>query len=551
MKVSVETTNGLVRKATVAVPSESFEEQVAERVRSAASELQLPGFRPGKVPLQEVQRRFGDQLRYEIASELLQSSFAEAVQREGLSLASKPSVEIVSLEAGRDLEYVATFEVLPTIDLKPLDQLSIRRPTAEIEESDIDATVQSLREQRIEWQPVERPAATGDRVTLDYVIKVDGETVDERQGAALVLGDETTYAELETALLDMSATETRAFPLAWKKPHLASAPQQDAEHDPDETPSHDGASAENAPADTLDEQDNNAGEPPPHRQGIGEVTLHSVEESHLPDVDDAFFDWFGVEQGEDRPAQFRIAVRERMQLELAAAIRRTMGREVKRTLAATHTFDLPEAMVEAELQAQRDSWRRMFSAMDLDEFGDMFRNEAERQVRMNLVMREIVVQQAMTPDDERVRSRIDEIAGSYEESAEVRRWLYSEEEQLSRIENAVLEDQVVDHVLTQAQVTTVPGSYQDVIAGRVLEDEEDDEYEEDEEGAEGAEGAEDTLAAREISLGQSGKHDAAEDVSPAPSPPETATATEIATAPEQPAASITGKVRRWLGKKSA
>lgn len=662
MQVALETTSGLGRKATITVPSASFEERIAARVKSAASDLKLPGFRPGKVPLKEVRRRFGDQLRREVANELLQSSFADAVREGDLTLAGQASIELVSLEAGRDLEYIATFEVLPGIELSPLDQLDIRRPTAEIEEADIDATVQTLREQKKEWQPVERPAAEGDRVTVDYLVKADGKTLHERTDAKVVVGGPSEFRSLGEALVGMATDETRAFPVTEpvSLPSAQSAQQQDppdgqdqnhddvaatgdnavpenegeqadpsAEEreelaprmnaaddahaaddaqpdvaaieredeapasreameaatagitsqpvDPDQLFAAGNAAMPTASTDTADSaaattepskpDEADANDPPAPRQAIGQVTVHAIEEPHLPAVDDDFFEWFGVEEGDDRPAMFRAAVRERMRLELEAATRRAMSKEVVGALAAAHDFDLPEAMVQAEIDAQRANWQQMFSQLAVQEFDTIFRAEAERRTRARLVMREIVAQHDMTPDDERVQQRIDEIAGSYEEEADVRRWLYGSEEQLNRIENAVLEDQVVDHVLAQARVTTVHASYEEVIAGRGLPDlEEEDDAEGGETGDEAVavEALEPTDATEE-DTGDDGTgdenagdqdaepHDASKEAvehssSDAPSQPASDSASQSTTADR--ATGIAGRFRRLFGKKN-
>ena len=617
MRVSVETTNGLERKATVTVPSESFEEQVSERLKTAANELKLPGFRPGKVPLKEVRRRFGQQLRREVASELLQSSFADAVREEELSLAGQARVEIVALEAGEDLQYVATFEVMPDIDLAALDALDIRRPTATIEEADIDATVLSMREQRTEWELVTRPAATSDRATVDYAIKVDGETVDEREGATFVVGDAATYSELDSAVVGMTAAETRAFPIAWRRSvpaehdehghgddhdhhdhdhhehdhdhdrHDHSHEHHDhaGEHDHEDAASRDegideardeaideardeaidaeamkadAANRELADGDaetltgddeTSDQPSAEADDEPPERQGIGEVTLRSLEEPHLPEVDDAFFDWFGVEQGEDRPAKFRAAVRERMQLELEQATRRAMQLEVTRVLAEAHDFALPEAMVEAQMEGRIARWRQLLPKAPEEMLREMVRTDAERDVRASLVMREIASQQAMTPDDERIQSRVDEIAGGYEEAAEVRRWIYGDEDQLGRIESAVLEDQVVEHVLTQAHVTTVSATYQDVIRGRALPELLDENDEDDETVIEALDEEQELAAPGDASAtGDDEAPDQEDSLEPEPMARQTDVAAQAM--PEPRPDGLTGRLRRLFGKKT-
>ena len=517
MQVSVETTNGLERKATITVPAASFEELVAERVKSAASDLKLPGFRPGKVPLKEVRRRFGTALRQEVASELSKSTFVDAISEEDLSLAGQATIEIVSMERGRDLEYTATFEILPKVELVDLAMLKVGEPEAEIEEADIDATVESLREQRVEWRPVERPATLRDRVSMDLAFRVGGELTSEpTRDFSIVLGREGLLEDLQDALIGAVAGETRTF-------RLASDDREDAYRDEGQGHDSDDGSpvATDEPAadltpDTVDEAslaqdaEENSGEPSAgeregpaprtkepsageregpaprtkepsagEREGpapaaddtptvdeptMGEATVNAVEEPLLPEVDDEFMEWYGVESGDDRPARFRAAVRERMELELAAAKRRAARREVHTALIKAHDFEVPKALVFAEHQDAVNRRPELYRDAP-DELLAAALVVARRSVAAQLVMREIAVRESVQVDDERVRRRIDEIADSYEESAEVRRFLYGDEEQLQGVERSVLEEQVVDLVLSRSQRVSVPMSYQDVVAG--------------------------------------------------------------------------------------
>ena len=208
MQVSVETTGSLTRKMTIAVPSTEFEGRVADRVRSTAKKVSLPGFRRGRVPLREVERRFGASLRTEVASELVQSSLEDAVRQQDIPLVGTPSVELVNVDPGADLEFTATFEVLPQIDLVDLSMLRVRRPDAEISDADIDEMVESLRKQRIEWNPVERPVAVGDRVVVDYSLRVGGETDGESQvDLTFVVGEMKVASELDIYTNDRLTVE--------------------------------------------------------------------------------------------------------------------------------------------------------------------------------------------------------------------------------------------------------------------------------------------------------------------------------------------------------
>ena len=467
MQVTVETTHGLERKVTIAVPSESLESRFAERVRNTAGEVKLPGFRPGKVPLKEIERRFGAKLREEVASELLQASFADAVRQEGLSPAGQASIEIIDLKPGNDLKYAATFEVMPQFELADLGQLKVRQPEAQINEADIDATVQSLRQRKTEWVPVERPAAAEDRVAVDYAIRLDGEVIESNEDMTFTIDDNNESSALDNAIIGMSANETRAFPVPIRQP----APRAEHESAPAQAASEassagvDGVDGtqevEDAPEAASDDQ-------PPTRQGVGEVTLKSVEEPHLPEIDDAFFDDFGTEQGEDRLARFRAEVRDRMQVELDTATRRAIKREVIDALIEAHDFELPEALVTAEIEAEKRRLEQYFKDGLPTDISDAYRGVAERDVRARLVLGEIVTQESIEVDDERIRARVEEMASGYEEAAEVRKWIYGDEEQLRRVEASVLEEQTLDHVLAQAQSTTVSVPYKALIAGLPL-----------------------------------------------------------------------------------
>ena len=230
--------------------------RLADRVKSTAKKVSLPGFRRGRVPLVEVERRFGASLRNEVASELIQSSLEDAVRQEDISLIGTPTVELVNVESGADLEFTATFEVLPEVDLVDLSTLRVRKPVAEISEADIDEMVESLRKQRTEWNPVERPVAVDDRVVVDYSVKVDGEVLGEPQvDFTFVVGSSQVVAELDTAVVGMSVDDTRAFPITIQR-----------------------------------DSNESSGE----SEGIGEVTLKLVEAPSLPELDGAFFEAFGV-----------------------------------------------------------------------------------------------------------------------------------------------------------------------------------------------------------------------------------------------------------------
>jgi len=443
MQVTVETTGGLTRKMTIAVPSADFEGQLADRLKSTASKVSLPGFRRGKVPLKEVQRRFGPSLRREVATEVVQSSLEDAVLREKLPMVGMPDVELVNVEPGDDLKFTATFEVLPDVDLVDMATLTVRKPVAEITEADVDDMVESLRRQRVEWEPVERPAAAEDRVVVDYAAKVEGEDAKsrERPDLAFVVGAGEVPEELDAAVPGMSVGETRVFPV------------------------------------TIHQH---GGEGPDQIEAIGEIVLKAVETPSLPELDDAFFAALGVdttEPGSDDAedpvdsnlAKFRDSVRERMNADLLVAERNETKRQVMAALARAHVFEVPRVLLAEELAQEK---RRMAQFMGIApedaELGELAWRRAEERIRTRLIVREIVNTEAMKPDDERIRARIDEMASAYEKPEDVRNWIYGDEEQLHNVELGVLEDQLVDHVLSRSIVESVTASYEDVVTGRSI-----------------------------------------------------------------------------------
>ena len=474
MRVSIDTAEGLTRKMTIAVPSRTFEDEFAERVRKTASQVKLPGFRPGRVPISEVRRRFGTQLRQEVASELLETSLSKAVREQELAMASRANVEIVTLEAGADFEFTATFEVLPEFELADLGTLRVRRPVAEVGDADVDTMVQTLREQRVSWHAADRPARETDRVLIDYTLKVDGAVVTEGEGKFLIVGSDGALPELDAAVRGMSVDETRAFPATL--PAQSAATDHDHDHDHHDHDHHDhhadagdSGADRDPPSPELSGSDTVAATP---RQAIGEVAVRGVEESSLPDLDDDFYDQLGIvaAEGEDRAAKFREDVRARMAVELGNALREAQRREVLTVLARSHDFELPQAMVDAEVAEEKVRLARMLDNVP-EELPPLFVDLAKQRVRVNLAANKIVTSEAIEPDDQLVHDRIDEIASAYEQSAQVRNAIYADEQQLGAIEAAVLQEQVVDHVLAHAEAEEVSTSYQDVMNGRALPDE--------------------------------------------------------------------------------
>lgn len=438
MQVSVETSEGLTRKLTITLPSADFEEQISGRLVDAARKVRIDGFRPGKVPLKEVRRRFGPSVRQEVAGELMQSSFIEAVQREDLSPACAPSLTVVSLDAGADLEFTATFEVFPDVELADLSQVEVKKPELEVTEDDVDKMIERLREQRKHWHELDRAVRDGDRVTVDFLGRLDGDEFDGGKGedVSFILGQGQMIEDFDNAVIGMSPGDEKTITATFPEDYQAEQLQG--------------------------------------RTADFDVTLKKAEEAHLPELDDAFFKSFGIEEsveegGENR---FRDDVRDNMLAESKAATQGQVKRQVLDEIARLHDIALPGALIEREVQGLRN---QMLQQLGISPRGpadpellpdEPFRKEAEKRVTIGLVVNEIVNRESLKPDSERVRERINEIAKPYDQPDQVVNWYYGDEAQLQQVEMAVLEDQVVEHVLSLAKVSTLPSSYDEVISGR-------------------------------------------------------------------------------------
>lgn len=522
MRVSVETTGGLERKATIAVPSAKFEADVAVRLKKAAGDLKLPGFRPGRVPMKEVRRRLEPSARNQAATDMAIASFSEAMREQPFTLATQAQIEIVNLNPGADLEYTATFEVLPEVALAPLDSLEVRRPRTTIEEADIDFTIEEIRRQRREWVAVERPAQEGDRLVLDIVWKRGEDVLREQEGLTFVLDEPMHLPKWKDALIGLAANATGRLPgtLATALPSEATetgetgetsdtsgTKEQDAaatdaslpldgeapatvvaglEAEPENaetispSASHgpsdgnegaalgaDGdATAQGTPTESALEEPPNA-EAPSEAEMVAHFTLRSVEAPHLPAVDDALFDWFEIAAGDDRLAKFRAEVRERMAVELQTATRRAIAREVITVLVDAHDFELPPTLVRAELATEMQRLAQVLRQVPVP-LMEQTEQMVKQRLRARLVVREIVSRQSLTADDQRVARRVDEIASAYEDTAEVRRALYRDEDRMREIATAVLEEQAIEHVMSQAQVAAVDMPYRDLVANQEL-----------------------------------------------------------------------------------
>ena len=428
MQVSVETLNDLERRMTVQVPAERVAKEIQDRLVTMSRKVKVAGFRPGKAPLKLVKRMYGDQVLYETVSELMQNSLRDALVQENLTPLGGPSIEPKPLEEGQALEYSATFEVMPEFEPFGFENIKIERPVAEVTEQDVDRMIETLREQRAIWNAVERPARDGDRVRFDFEGKIDGQDFAGNKGenAQVVLGRKTMLPEFEARLIGLSAGAESDFDLAF----------------PD-----DYQSAEVA-----------------GKTAHFQVKLHGVEESHLPEVDENFAAGFDVKEG--GVAGLRQALRENMERELREGIQAAIKRQVMQGLLDNNVIPLPRALIGAEIEHLAGQLRFPPSS-DNEKIqqlkAQLFETEARRRVALGLLISKLAASQSIQADEQRVRARLDAIAATYEEPAEVVRWYEQTPNALDNVRALVLEDQIVDWMLERAQVAEKASTFAEIM----------------------------------------------------------------------------------------
>jgi trigger factor len=431
MQVSIETTSGLERRLTIGVPAEQVENEVEKRLKEAAQNVRINGFRKGKVPLSIVKQRYGAGVRQEVVGDVISRTFYEAVQKEKVKPAGQPSIQPKQLVPGKDLEFVATFEVYPEVALSDFSGYELTRIKAEVIDTDIENMVETLRKHQADWIDVDRAAADGDKVNIDFVGTKEGVEFagGKAEGQDLILGSNSMIPGFEEGIVGMKAGEEKTIAVTFPEDYQAEELK--------------GAAAE------------------------FKITVNKVLEIQLPELKKDFFQKFGVEKGGEK--QFRKEVKTNMERELSNAIKTQVKTQVMNALVEGHKVDVPKALVANEINVLRQQMLQRFGGQqqnfDVKSLlpDTMFEAEAERRVTLGLIVGEIVKSAKLKPEAKRIKAMIEDIASTYQEPKEVVEYYNSNRELLAEVESAVLEDQVVEYILTQANATEKESTYDEVI----------------------------------------------------------------------------------------
>ncbi len=418
MEIALTETQGLERRMSMGIEADKVDQEMQVRLKSLSKKVKIDGFRPGKVPLSVVKSRYSSQVKQEVLDELVKSAFSEAIQKESLKLAGPPRFEI---EKEDEFQFAAIFEVFPEVEIVSIEKMKIEKPQSEVADEDVDKMIDTLREQNLSWNKVSRKAKNKDRVEIDFVGTIDGEEFNGNRGehVSVTLGSNGMIKGFEEGLLDAKAEESRTlsleFPESYHVKELAGKPVS------------------------------------------FEVEVHAVFEPKLPEVDSDFVKQLGIADGDVNA--FRNQVKERCNVELEQRLKDKIKGNVMDALLEVNEVELPKVMVQDEMKNLRQEFADKLAQKGVDAANmqlplTVFEKQAERKVSLGLILSEIAKQQEIKIKAESVRDTVNMIASGYEKPEEVVNWYYGDDRRrLAGVESLVLEDQVVEWVLENSDVS--------------------------------------------------------------------------------------------------
>ncbi len=428
MQVTVENVSELGRRMTVTVEDANIEKAVQERLKSIRPNVKMAGFRPGKVPMNMVARSHGPAARRDVIDSLVQESMREAFTQEGINPAGPPHIDSMD-EEGEKFIYTLNYEVFPEVAEIKLDDITLEKTVAEVTDEDVDKMIETLREQRMSWDPLKRGAKEGDGVTIDFVGTIDGEEFQGGKGKDVLieLGEGRMLPEFEEQLIGKKADQEVEVTLTFPDDYRAEQLQ--------------GKTAK------------------------FDVTVKQVAKKKLPKLDKEFAAMCGVEEG---IAALKKEVRANMERELTSALKTLNKRRAMDMLAEKNELALPEAPVEREAQYLAEQAKNNLRNQGVNVEGipfdlENFKPNAENRVKLSLLIGKIISDNEIKPDEDRVKQSIDNIAASYEDPEEVVNYYMNNQERLSEIQMTVVEDMVVEWIFDHVKVEESTSTFSDVV----------------------------------------------------------------------------------------
>ena len=428
---AVKPVSPLERRLDLELAIADLDQDIEQRLRRLGKNMKVPGFRPGKVPANIVRQQYGEQARHEALNEALERAFNEVAKAQQLRVAGYPSIEPKASESTTHMSFSAVFEVYPEIMPGDLKDVEIERSVLDVSAAEIDSTLNVLRKQRVKFEPVDRAAGTGDRVTIDFFGKKDGEPFQGGQAKdyPFVLGEGAMLADFENAVIGLKTGESKSFEMTFP-----------ADYDAKEL----------------------AG------QAVTfEVTVKGVGEAILPEIDADFAKSLGVEDGSLE--KMRAEIDTNLKREVKKRLQSKVKDQVMEALLKANAIDVPNALVEMEIQrlmqaARQDMEQRSGKKMkDFPMQREWFVEQAKRRVSLGLILSEIVKKNELHAKADQVKTIVEESAQSYEHPEEVIRWYYAQPQRLSEIEGVAIEDNVVAWALSSAKVVDKPVAFDELM----------------------------------------------------------------------------------------
>jgi trigger factor len=434
MTVTVETLEKLERKITLTLPANVIQNEVSNRLKRIARDVKMDGFRPGKVPMNVVAQRYGYSVHYEVMNDKVGEAFASAANEAQLRVAGQPKITEKEGAPEGQLTFDAVFEVYPEVKIADLSTATVEKVSAEVDDAAIDRTLDILRKQRRTFtqRAQDQAAQDGDRATIDFSGKIDGEPFEGGKAEAFqfIVGDGQMLKEFEDAVRGMKIGESKTFPLAFPADYH-------------------GKDVAGKTADFL-------------------VTVNKLEAAHLPEVDEALAKSLGIAEG--TVEGLRADIRKNLEREVKFRLQARNKQAVMDALISKAELDLPKSVVQSELDRLVEGARadlKQRGVKDADKAPipeELFRPQAERRVRLGLVVAELVRANELHAKPEQIKAHIEELSASYEKPGDVVRWYQSDNRRMAEVEAIVIENNVTEFVLAKAQVTEKPVSFDELMA---------------------------------------------------------------------------------------
>lgn len=433
MAASVETISNIERRMTIKVPLAPLEAQIKKRLVEIARTAKFSGFRPGKAPIGLINQHYGAQARDEVYSKAVETSFGDAVQENKLRVAGFPNIEHKPFaEAATDLEYVATFEIIPEIKVGDVKKIKVEKPTLTVGEKDVDKTIDVLKKQRVSYTPVKRASKKEDRINIDLTASIDGEQVEStnNKGMDIVLGEVGRIVAFDQELNGGKAGETKTFDIEYPKDHN--------------------------PAQLAGKKVNYS------------IVYNSVSQPSYPDVDEAFAQSLGVDDGDVN--KLRAEIKSSLVQEVEKRVKSRVKEQVFQGLVEVTELEVPKTIISSEIERMMQMTAQNLQQRGMDPKSiqlqpQMFEEQAKRSASLRLILSELVNAENLQATADQVKAMVEAFAQNYEQPAQMVDWYYADVKRLDEPAALATEDNVVEWVLAKAKITESKIKFDELMAG--------------------------------------------------------------------------------------